>query len=121
LLTGGIWETAGVPVATSVGGLIFGLVLIGALLSVAVICAMKGKWVFFVVGWFNGIFWIIGASRLAKPNSHWAKRRYGDLEMAEAERRFSRKLLPHWGSSSFREGVGGPKPDPSDADLGRMR
>jgi Mn2+/Fe2+ NRAMP family transporter len=69
-----------VPVATSVGGLIFGLVLIGALLSAAMICAMKGKWVFFVVGWFNGIFWIIGASRLAKPNSRWAKRRYGDLE-----------------------------------------
>jgi hypothetical protein len=83
-----------VPVATSVGGLIFGLVLIGLLLSAGVICAMKGKWIFFVVGWFSGIFWIIGASRLAKPNSYWAKRRYGDLEIAESERRFSRKLFP---------------------------
>jgi hypothetical protein len=107
------------PVATSIGGLIFGLALIGVLLSTGVICAMKGKWVFFVVGWFNGIFWIIGACRLGKPSSYWAKRRYGDLEIAEARRRFSRKPFPRWGNSSFRE-VGGPKPDPRDANLGRM-
>jgi hypothetical protein len=71
----------------------------------AVLSAMKGKWVFFILGWFSGIFWIIGAARLAKPNSYWAKRRYGQLEMAEAERRFSRKVIPHWGGSPHRESV----------------
>jgi hypothetical protein len=88
-----------------VAGLILGLILIGGLLSLGVICVMKGKWVFFVLGWFSGIFWIIGASRLGKPHSYWARRRYGDLELAEAERRFSRRLFPRWGGSPFRDRV----------------
>ena len=69
-----------------------GLALIGALLGFAVICAMKGKWIFFVLGWFSGIFWIIGACRLGKPNSYWARRRYGSLELKEAQQRFPDKL-----------------------------
>jgi hypothetical protein len=113
------------PLATSVGGLILGLIIIGGLLSLGVVCAMKGKWVFFVLGWFNGIFWIVGASRLGKPNSYWSRRKYEDLEIAEARRRFSRKPFPRWGGSSWRTGVANPEPDPRDADprdadLGRM-
>jgi hypothetical protein len=99
-----------------VAGLILGLSLIGALLSLAVICAMKGKWIFFALGWFSGIFWIIGAARLGKLHSYWARRRYADLEIAEAERRFSRWLFPRWGGSPFREGV----PEPPDSGAGRM-
>ena len=34
-----------------------------------VVCAMKGKSIFFPLGLLSGIFWIIGASGLAKPNS----------------------------------------------------
>jgi hypothetical protein len=56
-----------VSLATSAAGLIFGVILIGLLLAAAVICAMKGKWVFFVIGWFSGIFWIIGASASPTP------------------------------------------------------
>lgn len=97
-----------VPLATSAAGLIFGVILIGLLLAAAVICAMKGKWVFFVMGWFSGIFWIIGASRLGKPNSYWARRRYEDLELAEAQRRFSRRPFPRLGGSPFRERRGSP-------------
>ena len=84
------------PLATSASSVlrvIFGIMLIGALLGFAVICAMKGKWVFFVLGWFSGIFWMVGAWRLAKPTSFWAKRRYGDAEFAEAQLRFTRRLL----------------------------
>ena len=77
--------------ASSVGHLALGLVLIGGLLGLAAICAMKGKWVFFALGWFSGIFWIVGALRIAKPWSRWAKNRYGEREMAIAERRFSRE------------------------------
>jgi hypothetical protein len=88
--------------AVSAAGEAFGLIVIAGLLAVAVICAMKGKWAFFALGWFSGIFWIIGASRLAKPNSYWARRRYGELEMAEAERRFSRRLIPRRGKSPYR-------------------
>ncbi len=84
------------PLATSASSVlrvIFGVMLIGALLGFAVICAMKGKWVFFVLGWFSGIFWMVGAWRLAKPNSYWAKRRYRDAELAEAQLRFPRRLF----------------------------
>jgi len=70
-----------------------GLILIGGLLSAAAICAMKGKWVFFALGWFSGLFWIVGAMRLAKPRSRWAKRRYGDVDLERAQRRFSRRPL----------------------------
>jgi hypothetical protein len=98
-----------VLVAIALGRLAIGLALIGGLLSLAVICAMKGKWVFFVLGWFSGLFWIVGASRLGKPRSYWAGRRYGELEIAEAERRFDGRLVPHWGGSPFREGI-----EPSD-------
>jgi hypothetical protein len=80
-----------VILATSAAGLVFGLILIGALLALAVICAMKGKWVFFALGWFSGIFWLVGASRLAKPDSRWAKRRYGELELERARQRFSKR------------------------------
>jgi hypothetical protein len=55
-----------------------------------VICATKGKWVFFLLGWFSGIFWIVGAARLAKPGSRWARTHYGPEARAAAERRFSR-------------------------------
>ncbi len=54
--------------AISAARLVVGLIVIGGRLAIGVICAMKGKWAFFVLGWFSGIFWIVGASRLAKPN-----------------------------------------------------
>ena len=108
-------------VATSVVHVIFLIVIVGFLLGLAAICALKGKWVFFVLGFFSGLFWIIGASRLGKPNSYWARHRYEDLEIAEAEQHFSRRPIPHWGGSPFREGVEKPKPVPDDADLGKMQ
>jgi hypothetical protein len=74
---------------------LLGLVLVG-LLALGVICAMKGKWLFYVLGCFAGVFWIVGAMRLAKPNSYWAEHRYGEVEMAEALRRFSRKPFRCW-------------------------
>lgn len=75
------------------GHLVIGLVLIGGLLALATICAMKGKWVFFALGWFSGVFWIVGAMRLAKPQSRWATRRYGDVDLERAQQRFSRRPL----------------------------
>jgi hypothetical protein len=92
----------GAIAAASGIGLVFGLIVIAALLAAAVICAMKGKWVFVALGWFSGIFWIVGAFRLAKPQSRWARRKYGELEMAEAERRSSGRIVPRLGGSAFR-------------------
>jgi hypothetical protein len=77
------------PVAAIVHALI-GVVLIGGLLAVATICALKGKWVFFALGWFSGVFWIVGAIRVAKPRSYWATRWYGENLLALAHERFPR-------------------------------
>lgn len=118
-LDGRIWDTSTVLIIMPFR-IFFGVVLIGGLLWLAVICAMKGKWVFFVVGWFSGIFWIVGAWRLGKPSSYWAKRRYGDAELREAERRFSGGVFPRLGDSSFRQRADGRSSDPPDADLGKM-
>jgi hypothetical protein len=84
-----------VPLASAIGAarLLLGLILVGGLLSAAAICAMKGKWVFFALGWFSGMFWIVGAMRLAKPQSRWAGRRYGDVALEQAQQRFSRRPL----------------------------
>lgn len=79
--------------ASSVGHTLVGVVVVCALLGFGVVCAMKGKWVFFALGWFTGIFWIVGALRLAKPGSWWARRWYGERELAQAQRRFPSPAL----------------------------
>ena len=57
----------------------------------AVVCFMKGKWVFGVLSLFGLMFFgIVGAIRLAKPDSNWA-RRYTAAQMAEAKRRFPKR------------------------------
>jgi hypothetical protein len=61
------------------------------------------------LGSFNGIFWIVGVLRLAKPNSYWAKRRYGESQLREAQRRFHGEAR-----------VDSEKPDVPDVGLGKM-
>jgi hypothetical protein len=34
------------------------------------------KWGFFLLGFFIGLFWIVGAIRLAKTHSWWARKNY---------------------------------------------
>lgn len=63
--------------ASAVGTTIVGIAVVLAWLSVIVICAMKGKPWFAVLGLLWGIFAIIGAIRVAKPNSFWDRRWYG--------------------------------------------
>ena len=66
----------------------------------AVICFMKGKPWFALLGLFVvAAFSIVGAIRLAKPTSSWA-RRYDDAKLAESIERFpddARKLDPAGG------------------------
>jgi hypothetical protein len=57
-------------------------------LSVLVICALKGKWGFVILGFALPILWIIGAVKLAKPRSWWAHHYYGDVVMSESEQHF---------------------------------
>ena len=62
-----------------------------ALLVVApcvVISFLKGKPWTGVVGLFIGIAAVIGAIRLAKPTSWWARRNYGEAKLLQAAHRF---------------------------------
>jgi hypothetical protein len=52
----------------------------------AVICLLKGKRFMGIVGLFFPVVALIGAVRLAKPGSHWA-RRYGDGKRERARAR----------------------------------
>jgi hypothetical protein len=57
-------------------------------LGFLVVCGMKGKWGFVILGFALPPLWIIGALKLAKPTSWWAKRYYGDATMSESEQHF---------------------------------
>jgi hypothetical protein len=48
------------------------LVIAGLYIWALVVCAMKARWVFFVLGIFSGLFALIGALLPAKPGSSWA-------------------------------------------------
>jgi len=76
------------PTEQSVGGaLTVGL----ALHSVLVLaCAVKGKYPTALFGMFVPIVAWLGAFRLGRPGSLWARRRYHGAKLAKAERRASR-------------------------------
>jgi hypothetical protein len=69
----------------------FGGAFIVAYITTIVICAMKGKWWYASFGCFGFWWWpVIGALRLAKPNSFWARKYYGPEEIKVASERFSK-------------------------------
>ena len=57
-------------------------------LGFAVVCALKGKYITAVIGFFIVIVGIVGAIRLAKPESWWANNRYDDERLQSARERF---------------------------------
>ena len=58
-------------------------------LAAAVLCFLKGKRFMGIVGIFIPLVAWIGAVRLAKPRSIWARKRYGEDKLAKARDRFS--------------------------------
>jgi hypothetical protein len=54
------------------------------------VCVAKGKYRFALFGAFLPILPVIGAFRLARPGSRWARRRYGPDKAARAEARAAR-------------------------------
>jgi len=83
------------PAGTSGGGLA-GSAAVAVVVSTivvnlcfAVVCLMKGKFWTGFFGVFVPIIGIVGAIRVARPNSPWAHRRYGEKprKMAKAQRR----------------------------------
>lgn len=82
-------------------------------LAVAVICIIKGKLATGLIGIVVPVVAAIGAIRLAKPSSVWARRRYSDAKLSRAEDRFGPAYqLRH---DRLRDLLGG-RPDPAGSD-----
>ncbi|MFF5991170.1 hypothetical protein [Prauserella flavalba] len=56
--------------------------------STAGVCVLKGKLPTGIIGVVVPVVAAVGAIRLAKPSSIWARRRYGEAKLARAGRRF---------------------------------
>jgi hypothetical protein len=67
----------------SVGILLTILVHVGYV----IVCLLKGKVVTGLVGFFVPVLGLVGAIRLAKPESYWAKRYYGEAKIAKSAQR----------------------------------
>ncbi|MFN8025945.1 MAG: hypothetical protein U0W40_06205 [Acidimicrobiia bacterium] len=74
-------------VGTGTAGVIFS---IGFLILWVVICVDKGKYRTALLACFLPVVGVVGAVRLARPGSRWAKKRYGPEKLAKAEARTAR-------------------------------
>ena len=83
-------------------------------LALTIVCLLKGKTWFGIIGLYVGLFALVGAIRLARPGSIWARSRYRDgsrkmdRSLAREERRLRRARL----MIRFQDFVAG-KPDPA--------
>jgi hypothetical protein len=94
----------------SVATVIVSLVAAGMTFGITVICFLKGRILHGVVGFFFLPVGIYGASRLGKPDSAWAKRRYGSRRPGKqvlAEKRFRPDRRTERFKEKFRDVVGG--------------
>lgn len=78
---------AGVNSSTENQSAWFVVVLVVFHVGYVILCLLKGKIVTGLVGFFVPILGLIGAIRLAKPESFWAKRWYGEAKLAKAAER----------------------------------
>jgi hypothetical protein len=83
------------------------VVVLAVNLVLSIICLLKGKVITGVIGVFLQPVAIIGAIRLAKPGSWWARRRYSRRphRLRRAERRFGAAYQARW--NRLRDAVGG--------------
>jgi hypothetical protein len=91
------------------------LAVLGALaivLAVSVVAALKGKYLFAVAGMIAPLIGLIGAIRIAKPGSWWARRRYAEGS-SKARRALERAERGRVRYRRFQEIVAG-APTPSD-------
>ena len=77
-------------------GDVVGLVVSHAIgLALAITCFLKGKLMWGVVGIYVGPVALIGAVRLARPGSWWARRRYDAGKLARSRERFAGEETVH--------------------------
>lgn len=70
-------------------GFIFTMVFLVTHIGLCILCMLKGKPITGLIGLPVPFFAYVGAIRLAKPTSFWARRWYGPKKMARAEARFA--------------------------------
>jgi hypothetical protein len=77
------------------------------------IAALKGKPIAAIAGLFIWMVAVVAATRLAKPNSPWARRRYqpGSAKLARSEARFGPAYQARW--NRLRDLIGGAPSPPS--------
>jgi hypothetical protein len=68
-------------------GLLFASAAVVLHISYTIICLLKGKLVTGLVGLPIPLLGLVGAIRLAKPSSFWARRFYSEAKMAKAQER----------------------------------
>lgn len=78
-------------------------------LATAGICFLKGKLATGMIGIVVPLVATVGAIRLAKPHSVWARRRYKERKLARSKRRFGQRYFAR--REKLRDIVGG-TPDP---------
>ena len=83
-------------------------------LAVCVITFMKGRIALGALSVFIPIFGVWGASRIGKPTSPWARRRYDEAKLAKAHERFPPDSRAHRMRDGFFNAIGGrpSEPDP---------
>jgi hypothetical protein len=89
------------------------LVTLAFNLAVAGICIMKGKLTTGLIGIVIPLLATIGAIRLAKPSSVWARRRYSGAKLSRAQQRFGAAYQLR--RDRLRDLLGG-RPDPAGGD-----
>jgi hypothetical protein len=68
---------------------VFVIAVLAIYFAPGAIAVAKGHVALFFAGLLLiGLIWIIAAFRLAKPNSPWARRYYGEEKMARSSRRY---------------------------------
>jgi hypothetical protein len=82
-------------------------------LAVAAICIMKGKLTTGLIGIVIPLLATIGAIRLAKPSSVWARRRYSGAKLSRAQQRFGHAYQLR--RNRLRDLLGG-RPGPAGGD-----
>lgn len=75
-------------------------------LATAAVCFLKSKLSTGLIGIVVPLVALVGAVRLAKPSSVWARRRYSDRKLTRARRRFGAAYEQRW--NRIRDLVGGP-------------
>ena len=90
-IVGGLLLMGFLPFSTDSGAPTI-IIAVLAALAVSTIAVLKGKIFLGVAGMLFPLFAIIGAIRLAKPDSFWAQRRYaeGSKKRSKSERRYAR-------------------------------